>query len=48
VVEAGKVVEQGNHAELLARRGAYYRMTRTQDAADVMPLGGLVLTASEF
>jgi ATP-binding cassette, subfamily B, fatty acid transporter len=29
VVEAGKVVEQGNHAELLARRGAYYRMTRT-------------------
>jgi ATP-binding cassette subfamily B protein len=47
VVEAGKVVEQGNHAELLARRGAYYRMTRTQDAADVMPLGGLVLTASE-
>ena len=38
VVEAGKVVEQGNHAELLARRGAYYRMTRTQDAADVMPL----------
>jgi ATP-binding cassette, subfamily B, fatty acid transporter len=28
VVEAGKVVEQGNHAELLARRGAYYRMTR--------------------
>ena len=48
VVEAGKVVEQGNHAELLARRGAYFRMTRTQDAADVMPLGGLVLTASEF
>lgn len=41
VVEAGKVVEQGNHAELLARRGAYCRMTRTQDAADVMPLGGV-------
>ncbi len=48
VVEAGKVVEEGNHAELLARRGGYYRMTRTHDAADVMPLGGLVLTASEF
>jgi ATP-binding cassette, subfamily B, fatty acid transporter len=27
VVEAGKLVEQGNHAELLARRGAYYAMT---------------------
>ncbi len=29
VVQAGKVVEQGSHAELLARRSAYYRMTRT-------------------
>ena len=29
LVEAGKVVEQGTHAELLARRGAYYRMART-------------------
>jgi ABC-type multidrug transport system fused ATPase/permease subunit len=28
VMESGKIVEQGNHAELLARRGAYYRMTR--------------------
>ncbi|MEE3065817.1 MAG: ABC transporter ATP-binding protein [Actinomycetota bacterium] len=28
VVEAGRVVEQGNHAELMARRGAYYAMTR--------------------
>lgn len=28
VVQAGKVVEQGNHAELMARRGAYYAMTR--------------------
>ncbi len=28
VVEAGKIVEQGNHAELLARQGEYYRMTR--------------------
>jgi ATP-binding cassette subfamily B protein len=28
VMEAGKIVEQGNHAELLARRGAYYSMTR--------------------
>jgi ATP-binding cassette subfamily B protein len=28
VVESGQIVEQGNHAELLARRGAYYAMTR--------------------
>jgi ABC-type multidrug transport system fused ATPase/permease subunit len=28
VVEDGKVVERGDHAGLLARRGAYYRMTR--------------------
>jgi ABC-type multidrug transport system fused ATPase/permease subunit len=28
VVQAGRIVEQGNHAELLARRGAYYGMTQ--------------------
>jgi ATP-binding cassette subfamily B protein len=28
VVEAGKIVEQGSHDELMARRGAYYGMTR--------------------
>ena len=28
VMESGKIVEQGNHSELLARRGAYYRMTQ--------------------
>ncbi|OBI65821.1 ABC transporter ATP-binding protein [Mycobacterium sp. E796] len=27
VVEAGRIVEQGSHAQLLARRGAYYAMT---------------------
>ncbi len=27
VVQAGRIVEQGSHAELLARRGAYYEMT---------------------
>jgi ABC-type multidrug transport system fused ATPase/permease subunit len=29
VMEAGRIVEQGNHSELLARRGAYFRMTQT-------------------
>ena len=28
LVEAGRIVEQGNHAQLLARRGVYYAMTR--------------------
>jgi ATP-binding cassette, subfamily B, fatty acid transporter len=28
VMESGKIVEHGDHAELLARRGAYYRMAR--------------------
>jgi ATP-binding cassette, subfamily B, fatty acid transporter len=28
VVQSGRIVEQGTHAELLARRGAYYAMTQ--------------------
>ena len=28
VMQAGRIVEQGNHAELMARRGTYYAMTR--------------------
>ena len=28
VMQDGRIVEQGNHAELLTRRGTYYAMTR--------------------
>jgi ATP-binding cassette subfamily B protein len=28
VMQAGQIVEHGSHAELMARRGAYYEMTR--------------------
>jgi ATP-binding cassette subfamily B multidrug efflux pump len=33
VMEAGAIVEQGNHAELLERRGAYWRLYEAQFAA---------------
>ncbi|MBQ4369445.1 MAG: hypothetical protein II784_00435, partial [Oscillospiraceae bacterium] len=35
VVEDGKIVEQGSHAELLAAKGPYYRlwMRQYEDAA---------------
>lgn len=32
VMEAGKIIEQGSHAELLAQCGAYYRMVQVQQA----------------
>ena len=31
VMEAGRIVEQGNHAQLMAKRGAYWSMTQTYD-----------------
>jgi ATP-binding cassette subfamily B protein len=33
VMESGNIVEQGNHEELLARRGAYYNLYNAQFAA---------------
>jgi ATP-binding cassette, subfamily B, multidrug efflux pump len=30
VMEAGRIVEQGNHEQLLAARGAYYRLYSAQ------------------
>ena len=35
VMEEGKIVEQGNHSELLAVRGAYYRLYQSQFAGPV-------------
>ena len=32
VMEAGRIVEQGDHDELLARRGAYFRLYSSQFA----------------
>jgi ATP-binding cassette subfamily B protein len=33
VMDGGRIVEQGNHAELLAHRGAYYELYSTQFTA---------------
>src|SRR2546423_3471379 len=37
VMEAGRIVEQGTHAELLAARGAYHALYHAQFAAAVAP-----------
>lgn len=38
VIDAGRIVEQGRHAELLARRGAYYRLYTAAQLRDVATL----------
>ena len=34
VIEKGRIVEQGSHAELIARRGRYWELYTNQYAAD--------------
>jgi ABC-type multidrug transport system fused ATPase/permease subunit len=44
VLDRGAIVERGTHAELLARRGAYYRLYSLQfgdaDEASMVPSAG--------
>jgi ATP-binding cassette subfamily B protein len=35
VMESGRIVEQGSHEELLARRGSYYDLYQSQFAENV-------------
>jgi ATP-binding cassette subfamily B multidrug efflux pump len=39
VMDAGRIVEQGNHAELLAAQGAYYELYQSQFTAAVVEVG---------
>ncbi|MFN8020142.1 MAG: ABC transporter ATP-binding protein [Acidimicrobiales bacterium] len=39
VMDAGRIVEQGNHRELLARQGAYYTLYQSQFAGAATDLG---------
>jgi ATP-binding cassette, subfamily B, multidrug efflux pump len=38
VMEEGRIVEQGNHQELLAAEGAYYRLYQSQFAGALEPV----------
>jgi len=42
VIEQGRIIEQGSHAELLAMEGAYYRLytRRFEEQVEVVPLHG--------
>jgi ATP-binding cassette subfamily C protein CydCD len=47
VLDRGSVVEQGTHAELMARQGLYYRLMHDQDAARRQPRHAADGTAAE-
>jgi len=34
VIDAGRIVEEGTHRELLGRQGAYYNLCRIQSSRD--------------
>jgi ATP-binding cassette subfamily B protein len=54
VMENGRIVEQGNHEDLLAREGAYYRLYMSQfrgpsaDIDAVVPVGAPATASSEY
>jgi hypothetical protein len=46
VLEAGRLVEQGRHAELMAARGSYEGLVRAQTEGRIAARPGLELTGS--
>ncbi len=46
VLEQGAVIEQGNHAELMKKRGVYYELFTTQAKRYITPIDGV--SAEEF
>ena len=40
VMEKGKIVEEGSHATLLRKKGAYYNFYKMQSAGFLLPDGG--------
>ena len=39
-MEKGKIVEEGSHATLLRKKGAYYNFYKMQSAGFLLPDGG--------